>query len=372
MNQSNNFGIYVHIPFCLSKCLYCNFISKPACENEIKNYMDFLCKEITNKSNFFENKECKSIYFGGGTPSSICEKYIEKVLKIIKKHYKLCKNAEISIECNPCTISLDKLQTYKKIGINRISFGVQSLNNKELKSIGRRHNMAQAIDAIKLASEVGFNNISADIMIGLPYQTRASLKKTVTQLISLGIKHISAYMLILEEGTKLNDMVKNGIVNVASEDDSVELYNMVYEQLKANGFNRYEISNFAKPGYECKHNINYWEVGDYIGFGVSAHSYYNGVRYANSDSFDGYYNRQTANEKISKRVHIEEIIMLGLRQSCGISISGLMELGYDILKRKNNEIKELLNLGLITIEDDRIKITPNSYGVTSAIILKLI
>ena len=372
MSQSENFGIYVHIPFCLSKCLYCSFISKPACENEIKHYIDFLCGEIKNKSNIFVGKVCNSIYFGGGTPSSISEKYIEKVLKTIKKHYKIVKKPEISIECNPCSVSPTKLQTYKRLGINRISFGVQSLNNKELKAIGRRHNSALAMEAILLAQEAGFENISADVMIGLPLQTKSSLCKTINKLVSAGVKHISAYMLILEDGTKLKQMVDCGQVKVANEDESVALYDMTYKKLKEKGFERYEISNFTIPGYECRHNVNYWEVGEYVGFGVSAHSYYGGVRYANSDNFGEYYVEKSTKEKISNRAHIEEIIMLGLRLANGVSIKKLNMCGYDILKHKRKEIDELLKLGLITISDEYIKITPDNFGVTSAITLKLI
>lgn len=366
------FGIYVHIPFCLSKCSYCSFVSKPGCEEEIEKYINFLCEEIRGKCKLFKNKVCKTIYFGGGTPSLINEKLIQKVLKTIKNNYNLVNNVEISLECNPCTINYNKLLNYKKFGINRLSFGVQSFNDNELKILSRRHNSTTAKNAIQMAKEIGFNNISADVMIGIPGQTKHSLQLSVQQLIDLNVCHISAYMLMLEEGTKLFAQVKSGDVCVASDDESVDMYDMVYNMLIKNGFKRYEISNFAKTGFECKHNKIYWQLDEYVGFGVSAHSYYNGIRYANSDVFEEYYKGLSTSEILTTKDKIEELIMLGLRQECGVAISSLLNLGYDILNERKNEIEKLLKNNLICIEDGHIKITQNNFGLTSAIILQLI
>jgi len=368
-----NFGIYIHIPFCASKCNYCSFVSKPASVLEQKKYVDFLCTEIKNKSELFNKKICKTVYFGGGTPSLISDSLIKKILQIIKLNYNLSKNAEISIECNPCTISKQKLKKYLKYGINRISFGIQSFFDGELKILGRRHNCIQAQNAVLLAKEVGFKNISADVMIGIPNQTKDSLKGSIKKLISLGVTHISAYMLMLEQDTPLCEMVNKKALTVASDDDCVDMYNMAYKLLKQNGFTRYEISNFAKQGFECRHNINYWDMGEYVGFGVSAHSYYCGERIANSNNFSDYYNGKNIKiEKLTNKMKIEETIMLGLRQKKGVSIKKLKSLGYDILSIKSDEMNMLKNNKLVKIESGQLKITPKNFGVTNAIVLKLI
>ena len=367
-----NFGIYVHIPFCVAKCNYCNFASKYASNEEIDRYIAFLCKEIKQKSSILKNKLATSIYIGGGTPSFVDSKHIVRIIEIIRNNYNVLQGAEITIECNPCSTTKQKLQDYKNAGINRISFGVQSLNDNELEIIGRKHTAKMAKEAILEAKEVGYENISADLLIGIPEQTNESLLNNIQQLINLGVKHISAYMLILEEGTQLYNQVSKNMLLCASEDESVNMYNNAYSLLKNLGYERYEISNFAKKGYESKHNVNYWELGEYIGFGVSAHSFYNGKRIANSNTFNGYYKGIQDVELLSNEETIEEIIMLGLRQEKGVSISKLYEYGYDILKKRYEQIDILIKNNLIKIENDYIKIMPDKFGLTSAIILELI
>ena len=367
-----NFGIYVHIPFCVAKCHYCNFVSKYACEDEIDGYITFLCKEIEEKASIFKNKLATSIYIGGGTPSFIDSKYIIQIIETIRKNYNVLQSAEITIECNPCSTTKQKLKDYKNAGVNRISFGVQSLCNKELEIIGRKHTPIQAKQAILNAKEVGFENISADLLIGVPAQTNETLLNNIKELAQLGVNHISAYMLILEEGTKLYNQVSKNMLLCATEDESVNMYNNAYSLLKNLGYERYEISNFAKKCYESKHNINYWEMGEYIGFGVSAHSYYNGKRIANANTFESYFKGVQEVEVLTSEEKIEEIIMLGLRQEKGVSIHKLYEQGYDILKEKYEQINMLLENRLIEVEDNFIKVMPDKFGLTSAIILELI
>ena len=263
--------IYIHIPFCDSKCFYCNFCSSIYSEKIKEKYFLKLVEEI--KLNKNKNANISSIYIGGGTPSSIDQKYIKKIIKQINKNFNVLKNAEITIEANPCSISENKLLQYKKLGINRISFGVQSLNNKCLKIIGRTHTKKQAINAIKLAKKCGFSNINTDVLIGIPNQNYYKLKNTIKRLIKLKVQHISCYMLINEKGTKLTNLINNKKVKIISEDKCVKYYNNIFKYLKKYGYNRYEISNFAKKNYECKHNIGYWQLKEYYGFGLSAHSY---------------------------------------------------------------------------------------------------
>ncbi len=397
--DNKKFGIYVHIPFCVAKCHYCGFISKCANEDEILLYINFLCDEIKNMAMFYENKKVSSVYIGGGTPSFIHEKHIERILKTIYDNYNVDAGVEISIECNPCSTTKEKLTAYKRAGINRISFGVQSLCDDELKMLGRKHTKEQAKEIIKIAKEVGFKNISADVMIGIPNQTKLSLKKTIIELANLNLTHISAYMLIQEEGTLLCTKIQNGEISVASDDECVDMYNIAVEKLDELGFCRYEISNFAKSGYECRHNQNYWELGEYIGFGVASHSFIGDARFSNSENLEEYYksvsnlkndiknaknDEKTSNdarflsnyyknyEILSKKEQIEELIMLGLRTKRGVSIGKLNELGYNILLEKKHEIKMLENSKLIKIENAFIKLTNKSFGLCSAVVLELI
>ena len=366
--MNKQFSVYIHIPFCEQKCLYCDFASF-VCGEDIKEmYFKALVNEIEKCK--FEGK-VKTIYFGGGTPSSIDEKYIKMVLDAIKKKFEIAKYAEVSIECNPNSTTLEKLMFYKKIGINRISFGVQSLQNKTLKQIGRLHNKKQALEAIKLAKVAGFKNISADLMIGLPGQTRGILLKDANELISQGINHISTYMLQLEERTPLASMVKNGELKVPNDDKSVELYENLTKFLSEDGFERYEISNFAKDKSYSKHNLAYWQRKEYLGFGLSAHSFVDGKRFANSKKMQDYLNHKNImTEKLSKEDEITEIIMLGLRCKFGFKISDLKTMGYDITK--NKPYAEFLQKNILIKLGNSIRLNEKYYGVSNSVICELL
>lgn len=379
-------SIYVHIPFCMSKCSYCSFISKCGSKEEIDEYIKCLNVEILSKSGMFKERLVKTIYIGGGTPSIIDKKYIEQILNTIKEYYDVAKNAEISIECNPCSCTTDKLKTYLKCGINRISFGVQSLNSNCLKIINRKHTPLIAINAVKMAKKVGFKNISCDLLIGIPNQTTNMLLDDINTLASLGITHFSAYMLMLEEGTKLyEDVFINRTQKPASDDECVDMYHKAYELLKALGYNRYEISNFAKKDYECKHNINYWDMGEYVGFGLSAHSFYNNTRIAGFEKLENYckYIKEKyilrmrpfalpKSEVLTNQEKIEECLMLGLRQTKGVNLQSLKNLNFDILKEKAKAIEQLKNNNFIDIANNHLFITPQNFGATNQIILELL
>ena len=362
-----NFGIYVHIPFCQSKCVYCNFVSGCYKEEIISKYFEKLWKEIEN---FHTNKLVTSIFFGGGTPSSVSHKYIVKTLEIIKNHFRIAKNVEISLEANPNSVNLEKLNAYFNAGFNRISFGVQSLNDETLKFLGRLHTKSQALEAIKLANSVGFQNINADILLGVSKEE--NFNESIQDLSMAGVTHISAYMLILEKDTKLYSLVKQKKVELLSEDESIDQYDVIKKILKQQGFKRYEISNFAKAGFECKHNLNYWTCGEYIGFGVSAHSYLNNRRFSNSDVIENYLQDKcdTKSEFISKIKQFEELIMLGLRTKKGVSLKALKNVGFNPLKNKN--VLKLLSLNIIRLTKTHLKITNKFFGVANQIILKII
>ena len=366
--MNKQFSVYIHIPFCEQKCLYCDFASFVCGEQVKEKYFNALVNEI-EKSHY--SGKVKTIYFGGGTPSSVDEKYIKMVLDAIKKKFEIAKYAEVTIECNPNSVRLEKLSFYKKIGINRISFGVQSLQNKTLKKIGRLHDKRQALEAIKLAKEAGFKNISADLMIGLPEQTRGQLLSDARELITLGINHISTYMLQLEGEAPITKMVERGEIVVPNDDRCVELYENLTKFLSENGFERYEISNFAKDKRYSKHNLAYWQRKEYLGFGLSAHSFVNGKRFANSKKMQDYLNyKNIVTEKLSKEDEITEIIMLGLRCKFGFSLKGLKHFGYDITK--NEAYEQFLQKNILIKHGDLVKLNEKYYGVSNSVICELL
>lgn len=360
MMKINEKMIYVHIPFCETKCAYCNFVS--FCAPQIHNdYFEKLYKEIASAKS---SSKISSIFIGGGTPSSVNQKYITKLLKVIKQNFTLKKACEITIEVNPRSASLEKLTAYKKAGINRISFGVQSFDEGKLKTLGRPQTNKQVFSAIKNAKNVEFKNISADLMLGLMGQSKKEVVKDAKKLINLGVNHISAYMLILEESTQLYNMVQSGKITLPTDDESVDMYYALYDYLKSQGFDRYEISNFAKDDLICKHNMGYWQLKEYYGFGVSAHSYINKKRIANSNNVIDYFNDSNqTKEFIKKAQRREELILLGLRTNQGVKQS---------VVGKKRAVNNLIKDGFVKIKGDNIVICEDKFGLANQIILKLL
>lgn len=362
-----NISIYVHIPFCAKKCKYCDFCSFKADKNFIIEYFDVLKKECKKKSD--KNKIVKTIYFGGGTPSSVDEKFICQTLNEIRKNFVVDEKAEITIECNPCSVTKEKLVAYKNAGINRISFGVQSFDDKVLLAIGRLHNGEQAERAICLAKEVGFQNISCDIMLGIPFQTDKILESDLKKIIDLDVQHVSCYTLQLEENTPLYQEVKRGMTKVDDDDNLAKKYQKMQIFLKKHDFFQYEVSNFAKNNMFSKHNLNYWERGEYIGLGLSAHSFINETRIANSKNFEEYKNGIVEKEKLAKQEIVEELIMLGLRCFKGIDLCVLKKFGVDLLQNKS--CQKFLKQGILQLEDNKLRLKEDYYELNNAIIVEL-
>lgn len=355
--RKKELGIYVHIPFCAKKCYYCDFISFPNKEEMINDYIDALKKEIqivgmglVSAQETIDNHNAKdvggsiaslqeednsyvvtTIYIGGGTPSYIEPEYIETIIKTIKNNFLIKENAEITIEVNPGTATKEKLQVYKRSGINRISIGLQSTDNNLLKQIGRIHTHEQFLDTYNLAREIGFKNINVDLMLAIPNQTIEGLEDSLKKVIKLEPEHISVYSLILEEGTELFNLVKNKELNLLDDDIERNMYWKVKEKLEENGYNQYEISNYAKRRYESKHNLNCWNQEEYIGIGLAAHSYIYGIRYSNTENLNEYINTFklcdnikdiiTIHEKQSNNDKQKEYMILGLRKIEGVKIS---------------------------------------------------
>lgn len=361
-----NIGIYVHIPFCVKKCYYCDFCSYPNKLDLQKDYVHTLKEEIKLRSKEIKNY-VDTIYIGGGTPSVINEKYILEILNSIKENYKVKKNAEITIEVNPGTVTENKLKEYKNAGINRLSIGLQSTKNELLEEIGRIHKYEDFLETYNLAKKVGFRNINVDLMIGLPEQTLEDVQNSLMEIIKLNPKHISVYSLILEEDTKLEVLVNLGKLDLITDELERQMYWEVKETLEANGYEHYEISNFAKKGYESKHNLDCWNQKEYMGFGASAHSYTNNVRFSNIDSIEDYItNYKNDNvtdnfiflEKQNPSSQMKEYMMLGLRKIDGISIQEFKnKFVGNPLYIYRNELEKLVKEQLIEIELDRIKLT---------------
>ena len=361
-------GIYVHIPFCKSKCYYCDFKSFANIENKQKSYIDCLVKEIKSKDWDVINKEYNitTVYIGGGTPSYIECAEIKRIIDTIKGLTKI-DEAEITIEVNPGTADEEKLKTYKEIGVNRLSIGLQSTNNELLKQIGRIHTFEQFIKTYKLATEVGFNNINVDLMLGLPNQTIDDLKQSIEEVMKLNPNHISVYSLILEEGTKLYELVENNKLQLPDEELERQMYWYVKNKLELQGYNHYEISNFSKIGKESKHNMNCWNQEEYLGFGLAAHSYFKNKRFSNIENLDEYI-KNIKDDKIVKNtiIHEEqkledkkkEYMLLGLRKIEGISISKFKEKFVDNpIYLFKDELSKLVEEDLVQIDGDEIKLT---------------
>ena len=374
--EEKEIGLYIHIPFCKSKCSYCDFCSYENKEKLIPEYIKCLKEEIievanANKQDVKEGKDItflvNTIYIGGGTPSYIDSNYIIEIMETIKQNYNVDKNAEITIEVNPGTVTFDKLQDYFKSGINRISIGLQSTYNFLLEQIGRIHTYQDFLDTYHLAREAGFENINIDLMLGLPNQTLQEIENSVQEVIGLEPKHISIYSLIVEEGTKIAQNLEKSKIELPEDELERKMYWRTKEILEQNGYVHYEISNFAKEGYASKHNKNCWEQKEYIGFGAGAHSYTNGVRYSNTSKVEEYINNyeleQSENnfilhEKQNKEAMQKEYIILGLRKIEGISVQEFKNKYIENpIYLYHKELEKLVTEDLLEIDGDRIKLT---------------
>ena len=377
-------GIYVHIPFCIRKCYYCDFVSFTNQEENIEKYIEAVIKEI--ESYELEEYNVTTIYIGGGTPSSIESRYIEKILhkikeKIINNETKF-NDIEITIEINPGTIDRKKLQDYEETGINRLSIGLQSTNNEILKNIGRIHTYEEFLEGYILARSIGFDNINVDLMIGLPNQTIEKIKDSVEKVINLEPEHISVYSLIVEEGTKIENLLNMNKITLPEEELERNMYWYVKNKLELNGYIHYEISNFAKENKQSKHNVNCWEQKEYIGIGTAAYSYLNNIRYGNTSNIQKYIETQdfkSKKEVEKNKIRIidevqtledkkKEYMLLSLRKIEGVSIKKFKEKYVEnpiFLYRK--QLEKLVNENLLTIDGDNIKLTNKGLDLANLV-----
>ncbi|SER71335.1 radical SAM family heme chaperone HemW [Lachnobacterium bovis] len=387
--------LYIHIPFCIRKCEYCDFLSFPANAKTQKEYVDALIKEILYYAPKFKNRKVVTIFFGGGTPSWLDYKLLVSILDTIKANYDVADDAEITLEANPGTVVKSAMESYKKAGINRLSIGLQSTKDNELKILGRVHNYEQFLKIYHLARKVGFDNINIDLMSGLPYQNIDDFMKSLNEVIRLKPEHLSVYTLIIEKGTPFYDKYKfddvkqhAGMVTEAlpSEDDVYTMYKLTQQTLKNAGYMQYETSNFAKKGLECRHNIGYWQRKDYLGLGLGAASLVDNVRYSNKrdiydyvtsankiqkvelssesdrqltdNELDLYNNLHDTVQILSKQEQMEEFMFLGLRMNQGISRSDFEEnFNLPIEGVYKKQIDKLKQEGLLEVKHGQVYLT---------------
>ena len=370
-------GVYIHIPFCKQKCYYCDFISYANKEQYFDKYVQALIAEM---SSFLDNNdvEIETIYIGGGTPSIIDAKYIEKVMAKLQEKNALITAKEITIEVNPGTVTEEKLKTYKKIGINRLSIGLQSTDNNILKTIGRIHSYEDFLNTYKLARNQGFGNINVDLMIGLPNQKISDIKSSLEKITELKPEHISVYSLIVEENTPIEKMLNIGKLELPDEELERNMYWYVKNVLELNGYKHYEISNFAKEGYESKHNLDCWNQKEYIGFGVAAHSYIDDVRFGNTGSIEEYlkncengeFEKNRIIDEVEKDVFSkeQEFMLIGLRKIDGVSIQDFKnKFGENPIFVFKNELSKLVDEGLVVVDFDSIRLTNKGLDLANLV-----
>ena len=364
--------IYIHIPFCVKKCAYCDFLSGPQDRDTIEKYVDKLVEEIGVQ----KPATVSSIFLGGGTPSILEPSQIFKIFKVLNCTFKIEKDAEITIEANPGTVTVEKLEAYKQCGINRISFGLQSTNNEELKLLGRIHTYEEFLESYQLARACGFENINVDLISAIPKQTVASWEETLKKVIALEPEHISAYSLIVEEGTPFAKVYGEGCPgehDLPCEEEERAIYYRTEELLERAGYHRYEISNYAKAGKECRHNLGYWERKEYLGIGLGAASLVNNVRYKNTDDLL-YYMEHSSDlsaiqenvEKLSLQEQMEEFMFLGLRKTEGVSVTEFKNtFGKTMEECYGEQIQKLKEQGLLEQKDGRLMLTRPGIDVSN-------
>lgn len=362
-------SLYVHIPFCKQRCFYCDFPTFAGKEQYRKEYVNALIKEIEEKC---RNYIIKTIFIGGGTPSHLEADELEKLLKVISK-LKFKEDIEYSMECNPGTLTKEKLLVMKENGVNRISFGLQSCNDKLLKEIGRIHTFNEFLENYNLARRIGFKNINVDLMYGLPNLTIELWKDTLNQICKLKPEHISAYSLIIEEGTAFYKLYEKDKLNLPTEDEERVMDKLTKEILKENGYHQYEISNYSLNRMECEHNKVYWSLGEYIGVGCASSSYINGIRKVNESSISEYIKKIKSGEDMTIEEHInsiedemEEFIFMGLRMLNGIDLLKFKKkFGADIGSIYGKVIEKNIKDGLLILNNNNMFLTTKGIELSN-------
>lgn len=375
-NIQKTLELYIHIPFCVRKCKYCDFLSGPQDEQTRERYVKALVKEICAHQEERETYEVSTIFLGGGTPSVLTACQMKSIFEAIRRTFFIREDAEITIEANPGTVTEEKLKAYRACGINRISFGLQSANNEELRLLGRIHTYEEFEENFRLARECGFDNINVDLISAIPSQTMESLEKTLFKVINLEPEHISSYSLIVEEKTPFYELYGEGgplQKELPEEEEERKMYYRTEQLLTTAGYHRYEISNYAKPGKECRHNLGYWERVDYLGLGLGASSLMDHVRFHNTENLEFYINHseypkdiQEEISELSLQEEMEEFVFLGLRKMDGISADEFKCcFGQDIESVYGKVIEKLVGEGLLLWNGNRLVLSSRGIDISN-------
>lgn len=372
--------LYIHIPFCVRKCLYCDFLSKPASEMVQHGYVEQLLAEIERESGYYQGYGVVSVFLGGGTPSILSEADIRSILNQVREHFFLEADAEITIEANPGTVNLDKLKALADCGVNRISLGLQSADDRELKALGRIHTFEDFLRTYQRVRLAGFANVNVDLMSALPGQTLSSWKNTLRRVLMLRPEHISAYSLMIEEGTPFYQTYHGHPELLPSEEEEREMDYATRQILKEHGLERYEISNYALPGYECRHNVGYWTGVEYLGLGLGASSYLQGFRFRNETDLETYRKINMKADDADWRLHqditelsekdkIEEFMFLGLRMTRGVSGSEFLKrFGQNMWNVYSKVLPKLRQNRLIEVESPYIRLTDFGMDISNYVL----
>lgn len=394
MDKKKALELYIHIPFCIKKCLYCDFLSFPADRRTQAEYMDQLRCEITSQGPWYTDYLVTTVFIGGGTPSALEGEQITLLMQALKRSFVLAEDAEITIEANPGTRLSQKLSLYRQAGINRLSLGLQSVSKEELRLLGRIHSYEDFLMGFQQARLAGFSNINVDLMSGIPGQNRESFKNTLRGVIRLKPEHISAYSLIVEEGTPFGahygpaagggpEDKLEGWPPLMDEEEDRQIYHLTKTILEEAGYQRYEISNYARPGFACAHNIGYWTGKDYLGFGLGASSYVDGCRFANETDLDQYLLLDFSSgglESLHGQIHrqsrkeqMEEFMFLGLRMACGVSnVQFVHEFGVHMESIFGEVIQSLAEEGLLVQEGAAVRLSEWGMDVSNYVMSKFL
>ena len=371
-------GIYIHVPYCKQKCEYCDFYSVVTNEGK-QEFSDLLIRELSLRMCYLPNSRIETIYFGGGTPSLLSAMQVEEVINAIAKQFELVHNAEITFEANPDDLDTEYLGALRHIGINRLSIGIQSFSDTDLRALGRRHNATQAVYAVNAAQEVGFSNISIDLIYGLPYSNTGIWHDNLMQAFSLQVQHLSCYHLIYESGTPITRRLNSGVLQPASEDQSVEQFKLLQEVSQQKGFVHYEISNLAQEGFFSRHNSSYWKQIPYLGIGPSSHSF-NGVSRDWNPRSIAKWKKMIRNgsvalesEALSPTDMVNDYILTSLRTIWGLDVDFIeKKLGFKALNNFLKAVEKYEKLGFIKVNRNEITIKPQYFLLSDGIIADLL
>lgn len=378
-------SLYLHIPFCEHKCIYCDFYSIAPSDSGardpaglMRGFLAALESEIVLRGDdqAFQTT-FETVFFGGGTPSLLDPSDVQRILGLLRSRFTIEADAEVTLETNPGTVDEEKLAAYRSVGVNRLSIGIQSFHEDDLRFLTRIHSSEQARTCVRSARKAGFDNLSVDLMFSLPGQTRERWMRNLAEAMDLEPQHISCYSLIVEPDTPLQRMVESKQIATLPPEMDADLYAATIETLASNGYTQYEISNFAKPGCHSRHNLNYWTRANYLGFGPSAHSHWNGVRWWNVSNLNSYEQKLArrrlpvaGEERLSRDQALEEEIFLGLR-STGIDVTGFQERHeVDLLERHRNVVEDLLRSGMAVLQNRVLRLTPSGYPLCDEIALR--